>query len=137
MEILAFLGFLGMAFYVFTVFRKRKRHQSNKNEIDAIVIQLITGNELINYSNDDKIQYFGSIFNAEEDYIAFKDSLPMNDKMLIQHFKHKEYDSSGDNLLVFRILKSATHHTFIVVVNDPSDMEQHFSIHEILGPFEN
>ena len=137
MEVLAFLGFLGIAFYIFTVFRKRKKHQSNKNEIDAVAIQLISDNELIHYTSDDKIQYFGSMFGAEEDYIAFKNALPMNDKQLVRYFKDHEYDSTGDNLLVFRVLKSGTHHTFILVVNDPSDMDHPFSIHEILGPFEH
>jgi hypothetical protein len=137
MEILLFLAFLVLAIYIFTVFRKRRRHQSNKNEIDAVLIQLISGNNVINYTNNDRVQYFGSLWNDEESYTAFKALLPMVDKVLIKYFKDHEYDSSGDNLLVFRILKSETHHTFIVVVNDPVDMDQSFSIHEVLGPFEN
>lgn len=134
-SILIFIAFVGIAYYVYRVYRKRKKYWSDRNEIDEVVIRLIANDPLINYSENDKVRYFGSLMNEVEGYEEFKKLLPMSDKLLIGFFRNTDYDSTGDNLLVFKIIKAETYQEFVVIINDPADMDQQFSIWEILGPF--
>lgn len=136
-SVLIFIAFVGLAYYIYRIYSKRKKYLSDRNEIDEVVTRLITNDPLINYSENDKIRYFGSIMNEMEGYEEFKKPLPMSDKLLIGFFRNTDYDSTGDNLLIFKVIKAETYQEFVVVVNDPADMDQPFSIWEILGPFDN
>jgi hypothetical protein len=134
-NILIFIAFLGIAYYIYRVFRKRMKYQSDRKEIDEVVVKLVANDPIIGYTENDKVKYFGSIMNEAEGYEELKQLLPMTDKLLIKFFGNTDYDPSGDNLLIFKVVKAETYQEFIVVVNDPADMDHPFSIWEILGPF--
>jgi hypothetical protein len=132
---LFFFVFVILGLYLYKMYRTHKKKKSIHQEIDDVAIRLISGNSEIDYSTGDRVKYFGSILQDESEYLRFKSSLPLPDKMLTTYFKDHEYDSSGDNLLIFKITKTSFQ-TFIVVINDPMDMEQDFSLNEIIGPLE-
>jgi hypothetical protein len=132
---LFFFVFVILGLYLYKMYRTRKKKRSIHQEIDDVAIRLISGNSEIDFSTGDRVKYFGSIPQNESEYLQFKNSLPLPDKMLTAYFKDHEYDSSGDNLLIFKITKTSFQ-TFIVVINDPMDMEQDFSLNEIIGPLE-
>jgi len=133
------LGFSVILFglFLYGQYRKQKKYSLQKEDIDGVLITLIKDNPEINYTENDTISYFGSITNDEDIYADFKSLSITNNKELNAYFSRQPYNNTTDNLLIYKLTKKGTGVSYQVVVLDPIDMQQSFSIYEILGPFHN
>lgn len=131
------IGFSVILFglFLYGQYRKQKKYSSQKEEVDGVLIELIKHNREINYTEEDSISYFGSITHDEEIYTQFKSLSLISNKELNTYFSKLPYNEGTDNLLVYKIVKKDTGASYQVVILDPIDMQQHFRIYEILGPF--
>jgi len=123
---------------VIVIIYKRRRiskFKSDFNDINDIARRAIIDNEQIAYLDEDIIFYFGSIVNNQEEYLKLKQLLPLTDVKLQDYFKNTHYSSTEDCLNIYKLTKFSNGDSYIIVIDDPVDMNLNFSLFEILGPF--
>lgn len=137
MDYLFYIG-LGFGIIVLFLYIRARRRKAGRlvASVDSICTSLISNHSAIQFNNDDTVRYFGSILNDEDSLSNFELIYPYTDTDLIQYFKTSRYNGAGDNLLIYKVDKANPVSFFIVIIDDPVDMNLNYSLFEVIGPLD-